>query len=96
VIPFISPYLYRFRNFVECFFNKLKHFQALATRYEKHDANYLALLKLAAIKIWFRMSRSRRAPVLEALWGIAGDRLGGSKSANPRKSPEIREKNKAV
>ncbi len=31
---------------------------AVATRYEKHDANYLALVKLAAIRIWFRfMSR---------------------------------------
>ena len=39
---------------VECFFNKLKHFRAVATRYEKHDANYLALVKLAAIRIWFR------------------------------------------
>ena len=53
-VPSFSPYLYRFRNLVECFFNKLKHFRAVATRYEKHDANYLALVKLAAIRIWFR------------------------------------------
>ena len=53
-----SPYLYRFRNLVERFFNKLKHFRAVATRFEKHDANYLALVKLAAIRIWMRfMSR---------------------------------------
>jgi transposase len=57
-VPCFSPYLYRFRNLVERFFNKLKHFRAVATRYEKHDANYLALAKLAAIRIWFRfMSR---------------------------------------
>src|SRR6516162_2982519 len=57
-VPCFSAYLYRFRNLVECFFNKLKHFRAVATRYEKHDANYLALVKLAAIRIWFRfMSR---------------------------------------
>jgi transposase len=57
-VPSFSRYLYRFRNLVECFFNKLKHFRAVATRYEKHDANYLALVKLAAIRIWFRfMSR---------------------------------------
>ena len=61
-VPSFSPYLYRFRNLVECFFNKLKHFRAVATRYEKHDANYLALVKLAAIRIWFRfMSRGPRA-----------------------------------
>jgi transposase len=57
-IPAFSPYLYRFRNLVERFFSKLKHFRAIATRFEKHDANYLALVKLAAIKIWIRfMSR---------------------------------------
>jgi transposase len=46
------------RNLVERFFNKLKHFRAIATRFEKHDANYLALVKLAAARIWMRfMSR---------------------------------------
>lgn len=50
--------IYRQRNLVERFFNKLKHFRAIATRFEKHDANYLALLKLASAKIWMRfMSR---------------------------------------
>ena len=57
-IPAFSPALYRFRNLVERFFNKLKHFRAIATRFEKHDANYLALVKLAAARIWMRfMSR---------------------------------------
>jgi len=57
-VPSFSSYLYRFRNLVERFFNKLKHFRAVATRYEKHDANYLALVKLAAVRIWLRfMSR---------------------------------------
>jgi transposase len=57
-VPAFSPYLYRFRNLVERFFNKLKHFRAVATRFEKHDANYLALVKLAAVRIWMRfMSR---------------------------------------
>jgi len=57
-IPPFSAYLYRFRNLVERFFNKLKHFRAIATRFEKYDANYLALVKLAAARIWMRfMSR---------------------------------------
>ena len=57
-IPEFSAFLYRFRNLVERFFNKLKHFRAVATRFEKHDANYLALVNLAATKIWMRfMSR---------------------------------------
>ena len=57
-IPAFSPFLYRYRNLVERFFSKLKHFRAVATRFEKHDANYLALVKLAATRIWMRfMSR---------------------------------------
>ena len=31
-IPAFSSFLYRFRNLVERFFNKLKHFRAVATR----------------------------------------------------------------
>ena len=53
-IPAFSPFLYRYRNLVERFFNKIKHFRAVATRFEKHDANYLALVKLAAVRIWMR------------------------------------------
>jgi transposase len=52
--PAFSPFLYRYRNLVERFFNKLKHYRAIATRYEKHAANYLAAVKLAAIRIWLR------------------------------------------
>ena len=53
-IPAFSAFLYRYRNLVERFFNKLKHFRAIATRFEKHDANYLALVKLASARIWMR------------------------------------------
>jgi transposase len=57
-VPVFSPWLYRYRNLVERFFSKLKHSRAIATRFEKHDANYLALVKLAATRIWMRfMSR---------------------------------------
>jgi transposase len=52
--PAFSAFLYRYRNLVERFFNKLKHFRAIATRYEKRAANYLALVKLAAVGIWLR------------------------------------------
>lgn len=50
--PSFSPDLYRRRNLIERLFNKLKHFRAIATRYEKHAANFLALIQLAAAKIW--------------------------------------------
>lgn len=57
-IPAFSSFLYRHRNLVERFFNRLKHFRAIATRFEKHAENYLALVKLAAIKIWLRSYES--------------------------------------
>jgi len=57
-VPAFSRFLYRYRNLVERFFSKLKHFRAVATRYEKHDANYLALVKLAASRIWMRFYES--------------------------------------
>ena len=56
--PSFSPFLYRFRNLVERFFSKLKHYRAIATRYEKHAANYLAVVKLAASRIWLRAYES--------------------------------------
>lgn len=57
-IPAFSRFLYRFRNTVERYFNKIKHFRAIATRYEKHDANFLAIVKLASIRIWLRAYES--------------------------------------
>jgi transposase len=49
--PCFSPVLYRARNCIERFFNRIKHFRRLATRYEKHAANFLDMLKLAAIQL---------------------------------------------
>ena len=49
-----SKYLYRSRNLVERFFNKLKHFRAIATRYDKRADNFLASIQLASIRIWIR------------------------------------------
>ena len=53
-----SPALYRERNRVERFFNRIKHFRRVATRYEKHASNYLAMIKLACVKIWMRVYES--------------------------------------
>jgi len=39
--------LYCERNLVERFFNKLKHFRAIATRYDKLARNFLAGIQLA-------------------------------------------------
>ena len=49
-----SPLLYRLRNQIERFFNKIKYFRRIATRYEKLAANYLAMIQLAATRIWLR------------------------------------------
>ncbi len=49
-----SSFLYRCRNLVERFFSKLKDFRAVATCFEKHPESYLALVKLAATRIWLR------------------------------------------
>jgi transposase len=43
---------------VERFFNKLKHFRAVATRYDKRDENFLASVKLASLRIWLRSYES--------------------------------------
>jgi transposase len=56
--PPFSPFLYRYRNLVERFFNKLKHFRAVATRYDKRDDNFLASVQLASIRIWLRHNES--------------------------------------
>ena len=50
-----SPHLYRTRNLVERFFNKIKQCRRVATRYDKLAANYLAFVKLAAIRLWLRV-----------------------------------------
>ena len=40
--------LYRERNLVERFFNKIKHFRAIATRYDKLARNFLAGVQLVS------------------------------------------------
>ena len=53
-----SPYLYRARNLVERFFNKIKHCRRVATRYDKLAANYLAFIQLASIRLWLHVNES--------------------------------------
>lgn len=52
--PAFSQWLYRQRNLVERFFNKLKQFRGLATRYDKRPENFLAAVKLVSIRLWLR------------------------------------------
>lgn len=46
--------LYIQRNLIERFFNKLKQFRRVATRYDKLLANFMGFVKIAAIAIWIR------------------------------------------
>jgi transposase len=57
-VPPFNKRFYRKRILVERFFNKLKHFRAIATRYDKRDGNYLAAIKLASAGIWIRFNES--------------------------------------
>jgi transposase len=43
--------LYCERNLVERFFNKIKHFRAIATRYDKLARNFLAAVELVSALI---------------------------------------------
>jgi transposase len=43
---------------VERFFNRIKQCRRIATRYDKLAANYLAVIKPAAIRIWLRAYES--------------------------------------
>lgn len=40
--------LYRERNLIERFFNKIKHFRGIATRYDKLARNFLAAVQLVS------------------------------------------------
>ncbi len=44
--------VYRRRHVVERLVNRLKQYRRVATRYEKRAANYLAMVTLAAIRLW--------------------------------------------
>ena len=46
--------LYAERNLVERFFNLIKHFRAIATRYEKTARNFLAGIHLVCALAWLK------------------------------------------
>lgn len=50
--------LYKKRNLVERFFNRLKHWRGLATRYEKTVESYLAMVHLVCARLWLTQPSS--------------------------------------
>ena len=49
-----DKHTYKERHLVECFFQKLKWFRRVATRYDKSDASFLAFVLIVAIVILLR------------------------------------------
>ena len=47
-------HLYKERHLIECLFNKIKHYRAVATRFDKLAVRYQATVHIAAINIWLR------------------------------------------
>ncbi len=47
----VDWWLYKERHLVECFFQKIKWFRRVATRYDKLDSSFLAFVYLASISI---------------------------------------------
>lgn len=56
-IPF-SKRTYRMRNLVERCIGKLKQFRHISTRFDRLALNYLAMAKLASIRLWLRFYES--------------------------------------
>ena len=51
--------IYKERNKIERFFGRLKaSFRRIATRYEKTSRNFLAMIKLAAVRLWIEFYES--------------------------------------
>ena len=64
--------LYKQRNRIERFFGRLKaSFRRIATRYEKTSRNFMAMIKLAAIRLWCQFYESAALRLLRAPLKIA-------------------------
>lgn len=50
----IDWHLYKERHLIECFFNKMKQFRRVCTRYDKLSTSFLSFVYLASISILLR------------------------------------------
>ena len=49
-----DPEIYKHRNRIERFFNKIKHFRRIATRYDRKAIYFLAFIHIASAILWMR------------------------------------------
>jgi transposase len=47
-------FVYKERHLIECFFNKIKHYRRVFSRYEKTAQNYMGFLQFVSALIWLR------------------------------------------
>ena len=65
-----SPHLYRARNLVGRFFNKIKQCRRVATRYDKLAANYLAFIQLASIRSCLELDQEAGGAIAVILFRV--------------------------
>jgi transposase len=49
-----DEYLYKERHLIECFFNKIKHFRRIFSRFDKKASSFFWFLAYASIILWLR------------------------------------------
>jgi len=49
-----DAHFYKERHLIECFFNKIKHYRRLFSRFEKLDKRFLGFLSFVGALIWLR------------------------------------------
>jgi hypothetical protein len=90
------------RNLVERFFNKIKQCRRVATRYDKHSANYPTFIKLASIRIWLRANESTPQvapyPAVVTTVSVCSTSGGAAKycPTRPRQAPKSSEPRKST
>ncbi len=50
----VDGFLYQERHLIECFFNKIKHYRRIFSRYEKTSRNYMGMLRWVSALVWLR------------------------------------------
>lgn len=50
----VDWFVYKERHLIECFFNKIKHYRRIFSRYEKTARNYMGMLRFVSALIWLR------------------------------------------